>query len=265
MIRKLVSTSLLPALLVLVLVMPAAAQTMQTQDPSGDFTFTLAPYAWLTGLSGKVGARGLETKVDMSFADMSKYLNFAAMGHAEMLYRDTLGLLGEFNYALLGDQASGKAVALDGQMNSIMSDVAAFYRLGTFPLGQDGSCPASFDLLAGARIWSLDMRLRADYRLHERSIHIQKAWVDPIVGGRAAFHLNKKWRLDFRAGVGGFGAGSAFTWDAMGLLDYTFWEHGRLLLGYRAVGVNYDQGSGRSAFKYNTVMHGPVIGLAFTF
>ncbi|MCG4877764.1 hypothetical protein L0N00_15135, partial [Eggerthella lenta] len=71
--------------------------------------------------------------------------------------------------------------------------------------------------------------------------------------------------MDLRGGVGGFGAASTNTWDAMGVVGYNFWKNATAILGYRAVGLNYESGSGRDNFKVNAVQHGPVVGLALTF
>lgn len=259
--RKRTATYLATALILVFLVLPARAQT----GPGGDVVFTLAPYGWLTGLSGTIGVRGLQANVDASFADLSKYLNIAGMIHADFLYRDTFGILGEVNYAQLGDQASAKRVTLDGQMGLFLSDVAAYYRLCSGVLGKEGAPPSSLDLLAGIRIWSLAMHLKSETALNNRSAFKQTAWVDPVVGLRAKLRLTEKWGFELRGGVGGFGLSSAITWDAMALLAYTFWEHGTAFLGYRAVGVNHDQGGGQNYFKFNAVLSGPIIGAAFKF
>jgi hypothetical protein len=231
---------------------------------ANDLKIVLVPYGWLTGFSGTFGARGHETNVTNSFAQLDKYLNFAAMGHMEVIYRDTVGLIGEFNYARLGDQTSRKGVSLDGQMSFTMSDLAAFYRLGSYSLGEQGST-VSYDLLAGARIWTLDMKLSAEYMQMDDSVHMQKTWVDPIIGARTNIHFNDTWSAELRGGVGGFGANSTFTWDAMALIGYSFCENATLLAGYRAVGLNYESGSGRDNFKANATLHGPIVGLSFTF
>lgn len=244
---------------------PLAAQTAPENFSGGDLQVTLAPYAWLTGLSGTVGVRGAQVHVDSSFADLSKYLNIAGMLHADILYRDTFGLLGEVNYAQLGDQASGKRVSLDGQMGLFLSDVAGFWRVGTASLGKDGGSHASLDLLAGVRIWSLGMNIRSDSTFNNRSIFKQKSWVDPVVGARVQYHLTNEWGIELRGGVGGVGISSALTWDAMALLGYTFWDHGTAFLGYRAVGVNHSEGSGKDYFKFDAVLSGPILGVAFTF
>ena len=38
-----------------------------------------------------------------------------------------------------------------------------------------------------------------------------------------------------------------------------------VIAGYRAAGLNYENGNGRDNFKANTTLHGPVAGLEFTF
>ena len=262
MTRKLCRAVLV--LLCLVCALLGATPTSAAESDASELKIVLVPYGWITGFTGKFGARGYETNVSNSFAQIDKYLNFAAMAHLEVIYRDNVGLLGEFNYARLGDQTSRKGVALDGQMSFTMTDLAAFYRLGTFALGQQGST-ASFDLLAGARIWTLDMKLSAEYMQMGDSVHMQKSWVDPTIGARTNIRFNDRWYAELRGGVGGFGASSTFTWDTMALIGYNFWENATVLGGYRAVGLNYESGSGRNNFKANATLHGPVIGLAFTF
>lgn len=242
------------------------SQAQMAQDKTqGDLRWTIAPYAWLTGVSGTVGAKGYDANVDVSFADLSKYLNMGAMVHAEMLYRERFGLFSDFNYSLLGDQASGKHGSIDMKMSLVLADVAAFYRIGTVPLGKAQTSSMDFDLLAGARIWSLALKLDGDTNRDGRDVFAQKTWADPIVGARATFHLTDAWIMSLRGGIGGFSVSSALTWDTTALIGYTFWEHGTLLAGYRAVGVNYSEGSGKSAFKFDATLSGPILGVAFTF
>ncbi len=261
------SRLILVAVIVFALALNVSAALAQTpqQQTRGDFQWTVVPYAWLTGLSGTIGAKGYQTNVDCSFADLSKYLNIGAMAHIEMLYQDRVGLFTDINYSLLGDQASGKRISLDGKTSLFLTDVAAFYRVGTVPLGQNQTSFMTFDVLGGARIWSLALKLDGDRARGGRDIFTQRTWADPIVGARAEFHLTDAWLVSLRGGIGGFSVSSALTWDATALLGYTFWEHGTILAGYRAVGVNYSVGSDRSAFKFDATLSGPIIGLAFTF
>lgn len=256
--------SLLATLLPFLIAATALAQA-PTNGTHGDFRWVVAPYAWLTGLSGTLGAKGYDVNVNISFADLSKYLNLAGMVHAEVVYQEKIGLLTDFNYALLGDQASGKRASLGGKTSLVLADVAALYRIGNIPLGKAHAASMDFDLLVGARIWNLALKLDADTRRGGRTVYEERTWADPIVGARTIFHLTDKWLLTLRGGVGGFSVSSALTWDATALVGYTFWEHGTFMLGYRAVGDTYNTGSGKSAFKFDATLHGPILGVAFTF
>lgn len=262
--RKMVFILSVLFLMTTVLGSPGQAQVAQNKT-QGDFQWTIAPYAWLTGINGTVGAKGYDANVNVSFADLSNYLNMGAMVHAEMLYRERFGLFSDFNYSLLGADASGKRASIDAKMSLVLADVAGFYRVGTVPLGKAQTSSMDFDVLAGARIWSLAMKLDADTTRGGRDVYAQKTWADPIVGARATFHLTDAWLMSLRGGIGGFSVSSALTWDATALLGYTFWEHGTLLAGYRAVGVNHTEGSGKSAFKFDATLSGPILGVAFTF
>ena len=258
---------LVKLLLAIVLISFAnVSHAQMAQDKTqGDLRWTIAPYAWLTGISGTVGAKGYDANVNVSFADLSKYLNMGAMVHAEMLYRERFGFFSDFNYSLLSDQASSKRVSLDAKMSLVLADVVGFYRVGTVPLGKAQTSSMDFDLLGGARIWSLALKLDAERDRGGRNVFAQKTWADPIVGARAIFHLTDAWSMSLRGGIGGFSVGSALTWDTTALIGYTFWDHGTLLAGYRAVGVNYSEGSGKSAFRFDATLSGPILGVAFTF
>ncbi len=253
-------------LLALLLACASLAQASEESQANKDFVFTFAPYAWLTSLNGSVGLGRRTANVDANFfRDIAKHLNFAAMVHADFMYRDKVGLLAEFNYSLLEDQSSRERVSLDTQLTMILSDVAGVYRLGTTGLG-DSAGEVSFDLTGGVRIWSLATEL--DVALIEglgRTASVTKSWVDPTVGTRVMFHFGENWELDFRGGVGGFGLTSDITWDFMALAGYSFWEHGKILAGYRAVGVNHTEGSGRRKFTFDSTLHGPILGVAFMF
>lgn len=67
----------------------------------------------------------------------------------------------------------------------------------------------------------------------------------------------------FRAAgdIGGFGAASDLTWQAMAGFGWRFSENGGAFLGYRAIGTDYEDGG----FTYDMVVHGPLLGLEFVF
>jgi hypothetical protein len=68
-----------------------------------------------------------------------------------------------------------------------------------------------------------------------------------------------------RGDVGGFGAGSDFSWQAMATLNMELCETGGHqidgYLGYRALSVDYSEG----AYSYDVLQHGPIMGLTMKF
>jgi hypothetical protein len=95
-----------------------------------------------------------------------------------------------------------------------------------------------------------------------------KDWLDPIVGARLGVHFSEHVLLLFAGDVGGFGVGSDFAWSVLGLFGYK-WQSGivewAILAGYKALGQDYTSGSGTGRFRWDTVMHGPVLGFSVRF
>jgi hypothetical protein len=98
-----------------------------------------------------------------------------------------------------------------------------------------------------------------------RRVEKSKDWIDPIIGARFRADLSKKFSLAVRGDIGGFSVGSDFTWNASAILGYHFSQTVSAWLGYRALGVDYESGSGFSKFKYDVIMQGPIVGLGFHF
>jgi hypothetical protein len=91
-------------------------------------------------------------------------------------------------------------------------------------------------------------------------------WVDPFVGLRVRHQLTPGHELQFLGDVGGFDAGSDFSWQLFGgySFDFGVWQttlHG--LVGYRALAVDYSQDSAAKQNSVDLILHGPVIGLSF--
>jgi hypothetical protein len=90
-------------------------------------------------------------------------------------------------------------------------------------------------------------------------------WIDPIVGLRYHGDLGEHWSVNARADVGGFGVGSDFAWNASALLGYRFSSWCSAHLGYRALSLDFESGSGSDSLAYDLTMNGPIIGVAFSF
>ena len=65
--------------------------------------------------------------------------------------------------------------------------------------------------------------------------------------------------------VGGFGVGSDFAWTATGRVDYRITRAISLVAGYHVMEYEFDdRGSGEN-FDVDIQLHGPFLGVAFTF
>jgi opacity protein-like surface antigen len=92
-------------------------------------------------------------------------------------------------------------------------------------------------------------------------------WVDPVIGAKAQFPLGGRWSCSVRGDVGGFGVESDFSWTAAAGVLYRFSERFSVELQYKATGVDYDEGVRGSPgyFSYDTITHGPLLGMSIEF
>ena len=88
-------------------------------------------------------------------------------------------------------------------------------------------------------------------------------WVAPFVGLRTQAGLSKRALLVAEGSVGGFGAGSDFSWKALGAFGFNVSRRFAILGGYRALGQDYDNSD--EAFEWDMVIHGPILGFQLTF
>ena len=95
---------------------------------------------------------------------------------------------------------------------------------------------------------------------------IDEDWIDPVVGMRWTNALSEQWNLRLRGDIGGFGAASDFTWSAAVGLQYRFSKLFAVELQYKALGVDYEGSRGSpDFFRYDTITHGPLLGVSFEF
>lgn len=151
--------------------------------------------------------------------------------------------------------------------------------------GMAGVGQTAFDVLLGGRYWymkadlGLDLsatvavnvgdleRSRDGSRAFARSGSIN--WVDPFVSFRVRHKLAQGQDLELEADIGGFGFGSRISWQALAAYSYTFGRTGNVawagVIGYRALYVDYVQGTGNTLFETNLLQHGPLIGVSARF
>jgi len=283
------------------IVMPTKAPRV-TPAPIGDhWTFSLTPYMWATSLSGSTTVKGRTTDIDASFFDILRHTQFpkglfevAAFGEARY---GRFALLTDFTYMKLGLGASlqrsrdigrlanltiGASAGLDVQM--IIAEVAAAYEVARWGSANLAGPSTAIDLYAGGRVWwqEADAQLAISGVLtglgplgltRARSGVVSASgsvsWVDPVVGARIRHQFYPGLDLVVSGDVGGFGAASKFSWQAIAALNWQFmktkyatWSG---MIGYKALNVDYSQGSGLTHYEYDMTTYGPIFGITARF
>lgn len=267
--------------------------------PPSQWQFSFTPYAWLPWISGDVVVKGRTLDVAVDPAQIIDSLNWpdivpAWMSHAEAR-RGPLSLFNDIVWADLAG-SEGFTRKFRGRLATATfgGDISVDYKLliveagGAYAIWSRGSqgSPGStaFDLLAGARYWHQEVDVSADLTATvalsgpldltiSRSRAIAKSgsvdWVDPFVGARLRQQLASGQEFVLRGDVGGFGAGSQFSWQAIATYNSPLCEiHGIPVdgyVGFRALAADFSQSSGRSKFEWDNVIYGPVIGATMRF
>ena len=261
------------------------------------WTYSLTPYFWATSLNGSTTVKGRTTDVDAGIFDILDHTQFpkglfelAALGEAR---NGRFGLLADVFYIKAdlgagvtrsrGTDAIGGALGVSAGLDTkmVIAEVAAAYEIAHWSgLTSPGSSSA-LDLYAGGRVWwqRADAQITASGTLNVFDLTFSRvgvlsaeksvSWVDPLVGMRLRHQFAPAWNFVVSGDVGGFGAGSKFSWQVLAALDYEICRSRTVtwsaMVGYKALSVDYSQGSGLSLYEFDMTMHGPIFGVTARF
>jgi hypothetical protein len=256
MIKAFLLLLLLPAAVFAGTVSEEVAMMAPPQEDS-EWRFRMAPYLWLTSVSGTVGAGPLSADANIGATDALSKLTFGAMFLAEVGY-DRWSLENDVIFAQFeaGKETPGP---LFGQLTSTLNQ---FQWTSLFGYRVIQSKRFSFDLQAGFRMMSLGLDLELKPALLKgRSRSFSRTWVDPVIGFRSRAYLTDWLFVVARGDIGGFGANSELTWQVFAGVGAQINRWGALIAGYRAIGYEYNQ----AGFSYDVTTYGPVAGFEFSF
>lgn len=225
----------------------------QAQSTSGDWQFNIAPYLVAASMDGTVTVKRFEGDVDVPFDELLDQLEMAGMVHFDMKNEHWM-----LSSDLLYVKAEQTSDVLQG--TSVVTVEQTFLEF----VGGYRVSPV-FTILAGARGVDLgvDQQFTGPHR--ENSHQTGKSWIDPIVGAHVLAPLAEKWWLGLRGDIGGFGVGSELAWQAYVNVGFRASDLISVILGYRAVDMEYEEGSGSDFFRYDMRIDGPQVGVAFSF
>ena len=225
-------------------------------------------YLWVPGFEGDVsvgisggGGDSIDSPVDTSSEDAFVDLDFGWLLHVEARKR-RWSLMLDGLYTKLQKDAKAGLPELDLVIQNWLVDFGAWYTVYQRPLGAGDGQSLDLELLAGGRYISLDV----DVDLFDRLISVgaNEQGIDPIVGARLKADLTRKFTASLRGDVGG-GVTADLTWSLSGFLGYYFTRSFGVWGGYRAMYLEFDEGSGEDQFKVDLTLTGPIVGLGFRF
>ena len=226
------------------------------EEPNeGDWEFNLAPfYLWGINIDGDLSVGPATAPVDVQFEDVLDSLDAAFIFHFETLYKTQWGFLVDVNYLDLENTMSlPMGISQNVDLSLTLAEFSGFYRLQR--------AAHNIDFIAGLRY--IDMENKISVVGGPTLFDGSKDWTDPLVGARWMWGFADGWSLIARGDIGGFGVGSDFSWHALGLVEWQPWKYASFIAGYRALDVDYKDGSGRDYFNIDATIHGPVIGVNF--
>ena len=278
----------------------APKQELAQPLPSpNQWQFSFTPYAWATGVNGNVTARGHKVNIDESFIDIVEDSDslFALMGFFEarkgrfslftdvvwedLGFPDHVRRSGSPFQRLPSVNVSVRAnTQLDYEQLIIQSGIA--YEVARWQSA--AGAYTALDLMGSARYWNeeTDLNLKVSgvltADLERLGLQIQRSgsraiaksgtleWVDPVIGARLRHKMTSGSELTLLGDIGGFGAGSEFSWQVVGTYGFDVMCFGtplRTVLGYRALAVDYSENSRFGKNALDVVQHGPVMGVSF--
>lgn len=254
-------------------------------------------YNWAIGINGNMTAANQTIGADLSFIDfLSKSsafpLQFAGRGEARNGPVSIYGDLAWMQLRFSGSAAQlrspfadiGVAASADAHMKLTIAigEAGGAYELARWKLIGPASSFTALDAYAGLRYWYLDVDLSLNTvsaassqllglsQVGAKSIAKSGGlqWVDPVLGMRVRHEFAPGEEFQVRGDIGGFGAGSKFSWEFYGGYSRDFEFNGLKLasmIGYRALSVDYSQSSNGRQSGINAILHGPVTGLSLRF
>jgi hypothetical protein len=171
-------------------------------------------------------------------------------------------------------------------------DLGVRFLVGAWPLKADKPLPVvSLELLGGPRFNSINQYMRVNLRAirigtaaidigrftltakHQSIkngslvVDYNNQYFEPFLGARLGLWLTRKFLITLKGEAGGFGlvADDHVDCDFEGLAGYRVHKNIYLYAGYRARGSWYNLGEGLAQIMASGWVHGPVVGVTYTF
>jgi hypothetical protein len=270
---------------------PASGGELASVAAPTPWTISFTTYGWMPWISGDLTVKGRSFDVDVTAGQVLDALDWSTIPAWFSYAEARNGRLSLFNDVVYAKLAGSRDFAKAGPLGAVTlsGNVGADYgqtivELGaTYEIWSAGTAmgPAGLDIVAGGRYWHQSATVSADLSatvnldglILEGSRVLAKSgsvdWVDPFIGVRLRQAIAEGQSLKLRADVGGFDVGSDVTWQVVASFDFQICTTDLYAIdgyvGYRALSVDYSEGSGFNRYEFDAVMQGPVVGASLRF
>ena len=200
--------------------------------------------------------------VDVGIRDVVKHVDGGLMVVFEARH-DRWGINTDLIYAALSDSSATPRGVLFTKAKVDLDELIWTQTVAYTVVRDEGN---SLDLLGGFRLVSVNLDLRLDggtlpsgAPVDSRDLSASRSWIDPVIGVRGRTRTSPDTFLLAMGDIGGFGASSQLTWQAVAAFGYEVSQATSLAVGYRALGYNHN----RENFRNDLTMFGPFLGAEF--
>ena len=237
------------------------------QNKRKDWTFKIAPYAWLAGTATDVGSE----QIRQSFNDLTSLTNFGFQVVAQAKYKKW-SLSSNLTYAKLGDKMEEGKMLIDFKVNQVILDTKLGYTIiDKIDFGDHVIRGWAIDATIGAIYWSnfinvdVDIDTPIEIPGFPVSINENLNYVDLVIGTNFRIVLSKSVLLGVSANIGGFGIGNSsdLYWDLSFVNTFKVSKLLTVTAGYKTFTDKTSSGDGDDEIKTNIKTFGPLLGVAF--
>mgnify|MGYP000382975557 CR=1 FL=1 len=229
-----------------------------------DWRFQIEPYMMATSIEGDATmGRASGVPLDVDFSTILDNLDMAAMIHGEVHHRSGWGFVVDYGFMDLSQKKTNNREGIvKANLRQGVLESFGLYRM-KHNLGH-------LDYFVGVRWWDNDVKVTLDPAISPGSttLQVKEDWVDLMAGVRWMSGISKNWNFQARADIGGFGVEADFTSSVEAGVTYKISNLMTLDMKYRALWVDFDNTGNtdkRDDFHYDTITHGPILGLVFNF
>jgi len=258
----------------------AHAEPDNLNTNNSDWSFVVAPYAWLAGTGGTVTTNGVDQDFDLSSEDILDITTGGFQIYTQARHKRFFVAF-DGTWARLGDGEELLGGRIDFTVDQTIAEIQIGYRLVGPDFAATGVDTAAFsrwavqfDAYLGVRYWRTDLTLNVDLPgLPPLVPPVQLAgsgtddWYEPLIGARYRLGLTPTVGISVFGNVGGFGVGDAadLTWTATMSVDWQFGKRWGAAFGWRTQSVDESSGSGTERNGTEILTTGPIVGFIYRF